>query len=105
VAVGLIHASDAGQYKSLHFAQRLALGSIAPRPGRSGTPRQRPDGFDHRALRGPEYISRGRFQDGPLKTVSDVGFATATWVEWWNTTGLHDTLGHVPPCEFEAAHH
>ncbi|WP_371327825.1 hypothetical protein [Modestobacter sp. DSM 44400] len=32
-------------------------------------------------------------------------FATATWVEWWNTTRLHSTLGHVPPAEFEAANY
>jgi transposase InsO family protein len=52
-----------------------------------------------------ECIRRGPFHDGPLKTISDVEFATATWVEWWKTTRLHSTLGNIPPAEFEAAHY
>jgi putative transposase len=39
------------------------------------------------------------FHDRPLKTISGMEFATATWSEWWNTTRLHSTPGHVPPAE------
>jgi putative transposase len=52
-----------------------------------------------------ECVRRGPFHDGPLRAISDVEFATATCVEWWNTTRLHSTLGHSPPAEFEAAHY
>jgi putative transposase len=40
---------------------------------------------------------------GPWRGIEDVEFATLTWVAWYNTTRLHETLGHVPPAEFEAA--
>ncbi|MEB2529244.1 integrase core domain-containing protein, partial [Kocuria rosea] len=42
---------------------------------------------------------------GPLKTVSDVEYATMAWVDWYNTRRLHSSLGNVPPAEFEAAHY
>jgi putative transposase len=106
VPAGLIHHSDAGsQYTSLHFTEHLALEGIAPSIGSVG------DAYDNALMESiiglykAECIRRGPFHNGPLKTISDVEFATATWVEWWNTTRLHSTLGQVPPTEFEAAHY
>ena len=45
------------------------------------------------------------FHTGPLRTLADVEYATATWVEWWNNARLHGTLGHVAPAEHEAAYY
>ena len=33
----------------------------------------------------------------------DVELATAQWVLWYNEERLHETLGYVPPAEYEAA--
>lgn len=52
-----------------------------------------------------ECIRTTVFHSGPYKTISDVEFATAGWVDWYNTRRLHGTLGMVPPSEYEQAYH
>jgi putative transposase len=42
---------------------------------------------------------------GPWRTVDDVELATLSWVHWWNNERLHESLGDVPPVEFEANHY
>lgn len=44
------------------------------------------------------------FHAGPLRTIGDVEFATAGWVDWYNNQRLHGTLGMMTPVEFEQAH-
>jgi putative transposase len=48
-----------------------------------------------------EAIATGVFRDGPLKTLADVEYATAGWVDWWNRRRLHSSLGQIPPAEYE----
>ena len=45
------------------------------------------------------------FHDVPYKSIADVEYATAGWVEWSNNRRLHSSLGYVPPAEFEQAHY
>ena len=52
-----------------------------------------------------ECIRSTVFHDGPYKTVADVEYATAGWVDWYNNRRLHSTLGNVPPIEYEQAHY
>ena len=33
--------------------------------------------------------------------INDVELATLEWVDWFNRTRLHSTIGYVPPFEFE----
>lgn len=42
------------------------------------------------------------FRPGALKGLSDVEAVTFGWVNWYNTSRLHPTLGSIPPDEFEA---
>ena len=42
-----------------------------------------------------ECIRTTVFHDGPYKTSSDVEFATAGWVDWYNQRRLHSTLGYL----------
>jgi transposase InsO family protein len=44
------------------------------------------------------------FHDGPCKTIADVEYATAGWVDWYNNRRLPSSLGCVPPAESEQAH-
>jgi len=98
--------SDAGsQYVSLAYTEKLALDGIAPSIGSVG------DAFDNalmetiNGLFKTECIRTTVFHDGPYKTIGDVEFATAGWVDWYNTRRLHSSLGYVPPAEFEQAHY
>lgn len=42
---------------------------------------------------------------GPWRTLADVEFGTAQWIEWFNARRLHSAIGHVPPNEYEAAYY
>jgi putative transposase len=103
VGAGLIHHSDAGsQYTSLHFTEHLALEGIAPSIGSVG------DAYDNALMKSviglykTECVHRCPFHTGPLRTLADVEYATATSVEWWNHARLHSTLGYRTPAEHEA---
>ena len=96
--------SDAGsQYVSLAYTDKLALDGIAPSIGSVG------DALDNalmetiNGLYKTECIRTTVFHNGPYKTIADVEFATAGWVDWYNTRRLHSSLGYVPPAEFEQA--
>ena len=98
--------SDAGsQYVSLAYTEKLALDGIAPSIGSVG------DAFDNALMETingfykAECIRTTVFHDGPYRTIADVEFATAGWVNWYNTRRLHSSLGYVPPAEFEQAHY
>ncbi|MFE6849153.1 integrase core domain-containing protein, partial [Streptomyces sp. NPDC057686] len=52
-----------------------------------------------------ECIRTKVFHEGPWRTVSDVEYATAAWVDWYNNRRLHSTLGMISPTEFETAHY
>ena len=52
-----------------------------------------------------ECISTSVFHDGPYKTLADIEYATAGWVDWYNHRRLHGTLEMIPPDEFDHAHY
>ncbi len=106
VAGELIHHSDAGsQYTSLKLTEHLALEDIRPSIGSVG------DAYDNalmetiNGLFKAECIHTTVFHDGPYKSLADVEYATAGWVDWYNNRRLHSTLGMVPPVEHEQAHY
>lgn len=106
VAGELICHSDAGsQYTSIRFTDHLGLEGISPSIGSVG------DAYDNalmetiNGLYKAECIRTTVFHDGPFKTIADVEFATAGWIDWYNNRRLHSTLGNVPPIEFEQAHY
>jgi transposase InsO family protein len=94
----LIHHSDAGaQYTSLRLTEHLALEGIRPSIGTVA------DAYDNglmEAINGlykAECVRTSVFGTGPYKTITDVEFATAAWVDWYNNRRLHGSLGNVPP--------
>ncbi|MBO4270225.1 integrase core domain-containing protein [Microbispora triticiradicis] len=42
---------------------------------------------------------------GPWRSLAAVEPATAEWVEWFNTTRLHSSIGTIPPDEYEALYY
>lgn len=93
------------QYTSLRYTEHLALECIAPSIGTVG------DAYDNGlresiiGLFKTEAISTDVFHIGPLKTIVDVEYATAGWVDWWNHRRLHSSIGHIPPAEHEQAYY
>lgn len=40
-------------------------------------------------------------EHGPWKSIDDLEIAIAEWVDWYNNSRLHGSLGDIPPTEFE----
>lgn len=98
--------SDAGsQYTAVTYTEKLALEGVAPSIGTVG------DAYDNalmetiNGLYKAECIRTTVFHDGHYRTLADVEYATAGWVDWYNHRRLHGSLGMVPPDEFEQAHY
>lgn len=96
---------ESAQYTSIRFTEHLELEGISPSVGSVG------DAYDNalmetiNGLYKTECIRTTVFQPGPFKTLADVEYATASWVEWYNNRRLHSTLGMVTPVEYEHAHY
>jgi putative transposase len=102
----LIAHSDAGsQYTSVTLTEHLVLEGIKPSIGSVG------DAYDNAlmecviGLYKTECIRTTVFHAGPYRTINDVEWATAGWVDWYNNRRVHSSLGYVSPAEFEAAHY
>ena len=91
------------QYTSIRFSEHLALEGIRPSIGSVG------DAFDNALMETiiglfkTECIRTTVFHDGPYKSLADVEYATAGWVDWYNNRRLHGSIGMVPPAEYEQA--
>jgi transposase InsO family protein len=103
----LIHHSDAGsQFTSVAFAETLALEGIAGSIGSVG------DAYDNALAESTIGLYKNEairedspFRNGPLKTLNDVEWVTARWVDWYNTSRLHSRLGNTPPDEYETRYY
>jgi putative transposase len=96
----LIHHSDRGsQYLSIRYTERLADAGIESSVGSVG------DSYDNalaetiNGLYKTEVIRHP--ERGPWKTIDDVEYATLEWVDWFNNRRLLETIGDMPPAEFE----
>lgn len=95
---------EPSQYTSLRLTEHLALEEIRPSIGSVG------DAYDNalmetvNGLYKAECIRTTVFHDGPYKTIADVEYATAGWVDWY-ARRLHGSLGNVPSVEYEQAHY
>jgi transposase InsO family protein len=106
VAGQLIGHSDAGsQYTAIRFADHLDLEGIRPSIGSVG------DAYDNALMEcviglfKTECIRTTVFHAGPYRTINDVEYATAGWVDWYNNRRLHSSLGYLTPSEYEQAHY
>jgi len=95
--VDLIHHSDAGsQYTSFAFQQVLddhhVLGSI----GSVG------DAYDNALAESfVDTFKTELITDRVWRTRTQLELAIVEWVAWFNTDRLHESLGDIPPAEFE----
>ncbi len=96
--VQLIHHSDAGsQYTSFTFQQVLGDHGVLVSIGSVG------DAFDNALAESfVDTFKTELISDRVWRTQSQLELAIVEWVAWFNTTRLHESLGDVPPAEFEA---
>ena len=89
----------------MRFTEHLALEGIAPSIGTVG------DAYDNGLMESiiglfkTECINTTVFHDGPFKTIADIEYATAGWVDWYNHRRLHSSFGYNTPAEIEAAYY
>ena len=98
----LVHHSDRGvQYLSIRYTERLAEAGIELSVGSTG------DSYDNALAETVIGLFKTEeiYRRGPWKGLEDVEFATLEWVSWYNKGRLLESLGYVPPAEFEQAYH
>ena len=99
---GVIFHSDAGaQFTSVRFSERLTEAGITSSVGSVG------DSYDNalaetvNGLYKTELIKPRR----PWRTVEQVEYATAEYVDWFNHRRLYENCGDIPPAELEEAYY
>ena len=96
---------DSAQYTSIRYTERLAEAGARPSIGSVG------DSYDNGLMETiiglfkTVCITTSLFHKGPYKTLADVEYATAGWVDWHNHRRLHGSLGMLTPTEYEHAHY
>ena len=99
------HADAGSQYTSIRFTEHLDLEGVRPSIGSVG------DAYDNALMESTiglfktECIRTTVFHAGPYRTLADVEYATAGWVDWYNNRRLHSTLDYATPVEYEQAHY
>jgi putative transposase len=100
---GLIHHSDRGvQYLSLRYSQRLEQNDIVASVGSKG------DSYDNALIESFNGLYKWEliYPQGPWTGLSDVEFATLTYVDWFNNRRLHGEIapgpGYTTPANYEA---
>jgi putative transposase len=96
---GLVFHSDAGsQYTAIVFSAALADAGIAPSIGSVG------DALDNALMESNIGLYKTELIERHPRTWTGAGQVereTARWVHWFNTARIHNSIGRVPPNEFE----
>jgi len=100
--IGLIHHSNHGcQYLSIRYTERLAEAGIEASVGSVG------DSYDNALAETiiGLYKTEVIHARGPWRTLDAVEYATLEWVDWFNHRRRLESIGHVPPAEYEREYH
>jgi len=95
---GVIHHSDRGsQYLSIRYSERLAEAGFQASVGTVG------DSYDNALAETINGLYKAEVihKSSPWRGMDDVEMATLTWVEWFNNRRIMESLGDIPPREFE----
>jgi putative transposase len=98
----VVHHTDRGyQYMSIRFTERLAEAGIQPSVGAVGSSYDNALAETINGLYKTELIKPRK----PWRSVEEVEYATAEWVDWFNQHRLYEYCGDIPPIEMETAHY
>jgi putative transposase len=98
--VALVHHSDAGsQYTSGEYTQTLDDAGVLGSIGSVG------DAYDNALAESfVDSFKTELIADRVWRTRSQLELAIVEYVSWFNTARLHESLGDLPPAEYEALH-
>jgi putative transposase len=98
--VDLVAHTDRGsQYTSIAYTDALAEAGILASVGSVG------DAYDNALAESfVDSFKTELIGDRVWRTRSQLELAIVEYVAWFNTTRLHESLGDLPPAEFEALH-
>jgi transposase InsO family protein len=95
----VIHHSDRGvQYLSIRYTSSMADSDVIASVGTTG------DSYDNALAETVNGLYKSKvieYLKEQWDGVNDVELATLEWVDWFNKTRLHSTIGYVSPFEFE----
>jgi putative transposase len=96
--VELVHHSDRGsQYTSIDYAQTLSDNRVLASVGSVG------DAYDNAMAESfVDSFKTELIADRVWRTRSQLELAVVEYVGWFNHARLHESLGDLPPAEFEA---
>ncbi|GAF45557.1 hypothetical protein RW1_022_01370 [Rhodococcus wratislaviensis NBRC 100605] len=98
----LIHHSDRGsQYRAIRYTQRLADAGAVASVGSRG------DSFDNAMAKAFNSLFKAELirNKGPWKSIDDLEFAVAEYIDWFNHRRLHSEIGMIPPAEAEQSYY
>lgn len=95
---GLVHHSDHGsQYVSISYNERLTEYGISASTGMVG------DSYDNALAENVNGSYKNELTNTrSFNDATDLEIATFEWVNWWNDSRLHQSLGYRTPAEVEA---
>ncbi len=98
--VELVHHSDRGsQYTSAEFTQELTDHGVLASVGSVG------DTYDNAMAESfVDSLKTELISDRGLRSRSALELGVVEYVSWFNHDRLHESLGDIPPVEFEALH-
>jgi transposase InsO family protein len=102
VTGNLIHHGDHGsQYIAIRYSERLLEAGILPSTGSVG------DAYDNALAETVNGLFKAEVirRRGPWKDLEAVEYATLEWVDWLNNRRLLESIGNVPPAEFEKVYY
>jgi transposase InsO family protein len=98
--VELIHHSDRGsQYTSIDYTQTLADHRVLASVGSVG------DAYDNALAESfVDSFKTELITDRVWRSRSQLELAIVEYLSWFNNSRLHESLGDIPPAEYEQAH-
>jgi transposase InsO family protein len=98
--VALVHHSDRGsQYTSIDYSQTLADHRVLQSVGSVG------DAYDNALAESfVDSFKVELIKDRVWQTRSQLELAIVEYLGWFNNARLHESLGDIPPAEFELLH-
>jgi len=98
--VELVHHSDRGsQYTSIDFTQELTDHGVLASVGSVG------DAYDNAMAESfVDSLKTELITDRVWQSRSQLELGVVEYISWFNNDRLHESLGDIPPAEFEALH-